>query len=351
MWHKQRSETFRRRVLMITESQRHMATRLALGLTRAAYAAADVIAPVTEANAAWERGLGVDPDRIRVIANGISSHQDPALPPDANRVVAIGRIDPLKDVQTMLLVATEVCRRLPRARFECWGPPTPGQEVYAMACERKREQLGLGTNFRFMGRTTDPHSVIRGADVVLMTSISEGMPMTLLEAMSQARPTVATGVGGIPGVIRGCGIVAPPGDVHGLAMAIVTLLRNPELAATLGRRGYARLNRRYTLEHCVEGYRALIDKLIGGVPRGAAQTLLTIGSAGRFSKPPRPAIGFLRRQQPRIHTNRRHTATSVPRTLSARASDVLPVTCSRPRSCSKRGTAGPLGARCRLRTA
>jgi glycosyltransferase involved in cell wall biosynthesis len=246
-------------------ARRHMNTRLALGLTRAAYAAADVIAPVTEANAAWERGLGVGDGQIRVIANGIPPHRDPAPAPNVNKVVAIGRIDPLKDVQTMLLVAAEVCRRLPGARFEYWGPPTPGQEVYAEACERMREQVGLGTSFRFMGQTTDPHGVIRDADLVLMTSISEAMPMALLEAMSQARPAVATGVGGIPGVIRGCGIVAPPGDIHGLATAVVTLLRSPELAANLGRRGYERLNRRFTLEHCVEGYRSLIEQLIAEV--------------------------------------------------------------------------------------
>jgi glycosyltransferase involved in cell wall biosynthesis len=246
-------------------TQRHMTTRLALGLTRAAYAAADMVAPVTEANAAWERGLGVDPARIRVIANGIPPQHGPTPPPRINKVVAIGRIDPLKDVQTMLLVAAEVCHRLPGTRFEYWGPPTSGQEVYAEACKRMREQLGLGASFRFMGRTSDPQGVIRGADVVLMTSISEGMPMTLLEAMSQARPAVATGVGGIPGVLRGCGIVAPPGDIHGLAAAIVTLLRDPELAAKLGQRAYARLNRHYTLEHCVEGYRTLIEQLIGDV--------------------------------------------------------------------------------------
>ncbi len=51
--------------------QRHISTRLALGLTRAAYAAADMIAPVTEANGEWERGLGVDPAKIRVIPNGL----------------------------------------------------------------------------------------------------------------------------------------------------------------------------------------------------------------------------------------------------------------------------------------
>ena len=240
----------------------HMSTRLALGLTRAAYAVADTIAPVTEANAEWERGLGVARARIRVIPNGIEAATTPVAPPRAARVIAMGRIDPLKDVQTMLLVAQEVTRRMPESRFEYWGPITPGQEAYAEGCARMRTQLGLGDRFRFMGRTTDPQAVIRGADLVLMTSISEAMPMSLLEAMAQGRPIVATSVGGVPDVVRGCGIVAAPGDVHGLASAIVTLLRTPSLAAELGDRGFGRLKRRYTLELCVASYRELIGSMI-----------------------------------------------------------------------------------------
>ncbi len=245
--------------------ERHMSTRIALGLTRAAYAAADVISPVTEANGEWEMGLGVDATKIRVIPNGIHPEGEPTPAPNAHKVVVIGRIDPLKDVQTMLLVAREVIRRMPEARFEYWGPPTPGQELYAQACERMRVELGLGDRFRFMGRTTDPHGTIRGADLILMTSISEAMPMTLLEAMAQGRPAVSTAVGGVPAILRGCGLVVPPGDVHGLASAVVTLLRDPELAATLGRRGYERLHRRYTLERCATSYGTLIDELIGAV--------------------------------------------------------------------------------------
>jgi glycosyltransferase involved in cell wall biosynthesis len=245
-------------------SQMHMSPRLALGLTRAAYAAADVVAPVTEANSEWERGLGVSPDRIRVIPNGIAPSSELTAPPNAKRVVAIGRIDPLKDIQTMILVAQEVCRRIPEARFEAWGPVTPGEEDYGDACQQMHAQLELGDQFRFMGRTSDPHGVIRGADVVLMTSISEGMPMALLEAMSQGRPVVATGVGGVPGVIRGCGLVTAPGDVHELASAVTLLLRNPGLAREMGRRGHERLKRRYTLNRCLETYDALIRELSTG---------------------------------------------------------------------------------------
>jgi glycosyltransferase involved in cell wall biosynthesis len=245
--------------------QGHTTPRLALGLTRAAYAAADVIAPVTEANADWELGLGVDPAKIRVIPNGIEPPAELTEAPNIKKVIAVGRIDPLKDVQTMMLVAEEVTRRMPEARFEFWGPTTAGQESYAEACTLMHRQRGLGDRFRFMGKTDDPHGVIRQADLVLMTSISEAMPMALLEAMAQGRPIVATSVGGVPGVVRGCGLAAPPGDVHELSTAVVTLLRSPDLARTMGRRGYERVHRRFTLARCLAAYDELIGELTGSV--------------------------------------------------------------------------------------
>ena len=216
-----------------SQGERFLTSRMARGLSRAAYAAADFVSPVTEANAAWERGLGVDPEKIRVIQNGIDAPDEYTGPPGNMKVVSVGRIDPLKDVQTMLRVAVEVSRRVPGVKFEYWGPPTKGQETYARACEELKRRLGADECFEFMGTTKDPHGVVRDADIVLMTSISEGLPMSILEAMSQARPVVATAVGGVPEVLRGCGIVPPPGDVHAIASGVATLLRNPQLAGAL----------------------------------------------------------------------------------------------------------------------
>jgi glycosyltransferase involved in cell wall biosynthesis len=244
-----------------SQGERFLSSRLARGLSRAAYAAADYVAPVTEANATWERGLGVDPRKIRVIQNGIEAPATYTDPPGNLKVVSVGRIDPLKDVQTMLRVAVEVARRVPGVSFEYWGPPTKGQETYALACEELARRLGAESHFRFMGRTEDPNGVVRDADVVLMTSISEGLPMSILEAMSQARPVVATAVGGVPEVLRGCGIVPPPGDVHAIATGVAMLLRNPQLAARLGQRGFARVHRLYTRTACLDGYRDLLGEL------------------------------------------------------------------------------------------
>lgn len=246
--------------------ERFLATRLARGLCLAAYAQADVIAPVTEANAEWEVGLGADPDKIRVIHNGIPPPLSWEPPPGQAKVVSLGRIDPLKDVHTTLEVAVEVGRRVPEARFEYWGPPTKGQEAYARGCERLRRRLELGDRFRFMGRTETPEEVLRDADVVLFTSISEGMPMAVLEAMAQGRAVVATGVGGVPDVLRGSGIVVPSGDVAALATAVETLLRDRDYAARLGRRAFDRVCDRYTQSLCLARYRAVIGRLAGVTP-------------------------------------------------------------------------------------
>lgn len=240
---------------------RFAATRVARGLARVAYAGADVVAPVTDANAYWEMGLGIDPGKILVLHNGVRQPSAPTPAPRTRTVVSVGRIDPLKDVHTMLRVAAETLRFVPAARFVHYGPVTSGEETYGRSCVALHKRLGLGDRFRFMGPTTDPNGVVRAADVVLMTSISEGLPLSVLEAMGQARPVVATGVGGVPEVIRGCGAVCPPGDDDALAMAVVVLLRNPDLAWRLGKRGHSRLGRIFSESACIEGYRELLQTI------------------------------------------------------------------------------------------
>jgi polysaccharide biosynthesis protein PelF len=250
---------------------RFAATRLARGLARCAYAWADVVAPVTDANAYWEMGFGIDPAKILVLYNGLDRDATPVPPPCEGRVVSVGRIDPLKDVHTMLRVAAEALHAVPHAQFLHYGPMSDGEEAYARSCIAMHEQLELGDRFRFMGGTTDPTGVMRAADVILMTSISEGLPMSILEAMSQARPVISTGVGGVPDVVKGCGAVITPGDDHGLAMAIVTLLRNPALAWQLGRLGHQRLARIFSGAACVDGYRDLL-RSVSTPPVGGVQT-------------------------------------------------------------------------------
>jgi len=249
-----------------TPGVRFLGTRVAQALARAAYSAADLVAPVTDANAVWERRLGVDPGKIRVIYNGVEPGGLPSAPPRTSTVVSVGRIDPLKDLYTMLRVAAEVVSRLPDVRFVHYGPVAEGEEAYGRSCRALHAELGLGDSFRFLGPTDHPDEVVRASDLVLMTSISEGLPLAVLDALAVGRPVVATGVGGVRDVVRGCGIVAPPGDVPALADAVCALLGNPELAWRLGRRGFARVRRRFTRDACLSGYRAVVSELAGHSP-------------------------------------------------------------------------------------
>ena len=89
------------------------------------------------------------------------------------------------------------CATCPMRTFLHYGPVTAGEEAYERSCRSLHAQLALGDRFRFMGHTTDPNGVVRDADVVLMSSISEALPMAILEAMGDGRPVVPTGVGGV----------------------------------------------------------------------------------------------------------------------------------------------------------
>jgi len=240
---------------------RLLATRLARAFARATYLGADLVAPVTEAHGAWERALGVPPERIRPIPNGVFVGDTISEPPGKKIVVTVGRIDPLKDVKTLLRVAGKVIERHPDVKFLHYGPVPSGQEAYAAACRRLHDQLRLGGAFVFNGSTTDPRGAIRGGDVALLTSISEGFPIAVLEALSEGRPVVTTSVGGVGEAMRGAGLMAGPRDVDGLADAVCALIKDPALSRTLGIRGHARVRRRFGQQAFIDSYRQILSDI------------------------------------------------------------------------------------------
>ena len=83
---------------------------------------------MTDANAYWEMGLGIDAEKIVVLYNGLRQPGEPTPPPRTKTVVSVGRIDPLKDIHTLLRVAAETLRLVPDARFRALrlGQPRRG---------------------------------------------------------------------------------------------------------------------------------------------------------------------------------------------------------------------------------
>jgi glycosyltransferase involved in cell wall biosynthesis len=199
-------------------------------ITELAYSYADAVAPCCDYNQRWERRVGVEPERIHTAYYGLDpSTCEPAIPdPSAAPVVVwAGRIDPLKDVETLLRAAALVGEERPEIRFLLYGAAPPGNEGYHERCLALHRKLRLDDTVSFEGFSPDVLQAYARADVVVLSSISEGFPYSTLEAMLCGRPVVATAVGGVAEQITAeCGRVVRPRDPRALSAAILDVVGN-----------------------------------------------------------------------------------------------------------------------------
>jgi glycosyltransferase involved in cell wall biosynthesis len=141
-----------------------------------AYREADVLTPVCGYNAGWEEALGVEPDRIRVIHNGVDPARIDVWPePDGAPTVGfVGRIDPLKDVLTLIQAFARVRKVMRNARLRIWGPPT--SPAYLKQCEVAVRDLGLTDAVTFEGSTNDIAAAYGSSHVIALSSIPKPFP-------------------------------------------------------------------------------------------------------------------------------------------------------------------------------
>jgi glycosyltransferase involved in cell wall biosynthesis len=232
--------------------------------TALAYALADLVAPCCDYNTRWESRLGVPTERLRTIYYGVDGAACDAYASRESQTIAwAGRIDPLKDVETLLRAAASVLTERPDVTFRLVGDAPPGNEEYLARCLRLHDRLGLGEGVRFEGYTEDPGVVLAAADIVVLSSISEGFPFVTLEAMARGRPVVATAVGGVPEQLAGAGELVRPGDSDALAAAILRLLADPARRVALSEAALDRAHTRFSLQRFRAAHRALYD----GLPR------------------------------------------------------------------------------------
>lgn len=221
----------RERVLALVRDGTPTLQKLLLGnfyraIVAVSYHLADRILPVCEFNARWE--TRVDPStrgRIRVIHNGVRTDRfapDAAAGDPGPVAVFVGRIDPIKDLETLLAAFVLVCAAVPGARLELWGPETDPD--YSARLRDQVAAAGIDGAVELRGPTADPVAAFRRGQVVVQSSVSEGMPFSLLEAMSCGRPVVATAVGGVPEVLAPGPFLVPPQDPHALGTALIKVL-------------------------------------------------------------------------------------------------------------------------------
>jgi len=131
------------------------------------------------------------------------------------------------------------------------------------------QALGLAENVRFLGHRSDPERLLAAADIVVLPSLYEGLPLVAIEALATGRPMVATDIEGTREiVIQGdTGLLVPPADSAALSRAIERLLVSPELAAKLGARGRSlvegNFDVRRQLEKTVQVYEELLARQTG----------------------------------------------------------------------------------------
>ena len=257
---------------------------LITAVVRANYFHADVVAPVCHYNTRWELAHGTPQHKVRVIYNGV----DPEVfLPGPKRggtphVIATARIDPLKDIETFLRVAARVRETHRDVRFTIFG--TVADPAYFQGCLSLRRELGLEDAVTMGAPAEDVVSAYRDADVVLLTSVSEAFPYSVIEAMSCERAVVASDVGGVGEALEECGLLVRPRDVDGFAAAVRKFLDDAPLRAHVGRRARARVFEEFRLDGCIASYLELYKRLAlqgAATPSSAAHPLATAAIEAR----------------------------------------------------------------------
>jgi len=179
---------------------------------------------------------------------------------DGNELVGIvARLVPIKNHRLFLQAAEVVAEAVPQARFLVVGDGELREELEAYV-----HGLGLDGKTFFTGWRRDLPRIYADLDVVALTSINEGTPVSLIEAMAAGVPVAATAVGGVPDMVidRETGYLVEAGDVKGMAEAIIELLRNPKKARVMGMAGRQTVYPRFAAQTLIANIEGLYAELL-----------------------------------------------------------------------------------------
>jgi glycosyltransferase involved in cell wall biosynthesis len=203
---------------------------------------------------------GVDISHI-VAAPAVNVHEALWLPRHAPLVGNVAALVPHKGQRYLIEAAHLVVREIPDARFVIFGEGELREHLERLVHEHSLEKHVLLPGFR-----TDILGCIKGFDVFAMSSVTEGLGTSLLDAMACQIPIVAARTGGIPEIVEDGvnGLLVPPRDAPALARAIVRLLNDQTRRRQMGEAGFARVNERFTVERMVGQTAAVYKRLVRG---------------------------------------------------------------------------------------
>jgi len=248
-------------------------------IARVAYETCYTITTLHEGNRIMQLEYGAPEHKTHIIPNGIQPEafdQARATCLEARRnrpgrfvFCFIGRVVPVKDVKTLLRAAQIVKARGFKADFRLFGPTEEDPE-YFEECRQMLESLELQDTVHFMGNAKPP-DILSDCDAVILTSISEGQPLVILEAFSAGVPTVTTDVGSCRELVYGrnppdqalgrAGSLTRIGSPVETADALCALMAKPELIRLYGEAGRKRVEAVYLEDLVMSEYRAVFRSM------------------------------------------------------------------------------------------
>lgn len=218
--------------------------------------------------------VGFKPDTTQVVYNGleldinISRQQQDDLRKEFNihpsdlLLGTIARIDPKKDLATMLRAFAIVYKQHAQARLFIIGGGFPNylNELQALA-----RSLEINHRVDFLGFRNDPQAILSLCQISLLSSLTEGLPNAILESMALGKPVIATAVGGVPELIDHDqqGHLVMPGDPRAFANAILSLIEHPESARQMGAAGKEKAHRQFSRRAMIQQTENIYTKMFG----------------------------------------------------------------------------------------
>jgi glycosyltransferase involved in cell wall biosynthesis len=241
--------------------RRRVALRSALAASKRTVAVSRTLAD------SMSRELWIPRAHITMVSNGVQRtpsapktvRDELGLPADARLLVAVGNLYPVKGHRYLIDALGLLAPQHPALHLAICGRGDLAERLAAQA----REQ-GLARRVHLLGLRSDVSAIVSAADIFVMPSLSEGLPLALLEAMVAGCAIVASGVGEVGAALEqgAAGVLVQPGDPRALAIAIERLLNDPHLARTLGGRAACRAAAEYEVSSMVRRYRSMYDVVL-----------------------------------------------------------------------------------------
>jgi glycosyltransferase involved in cell wall biosynthesis len=271
LYHKEREMEIKR-ADYVRGYQRDLWISAYAGMSRLCYRYADLIVSLYEQNRRKQIEMGADEDKAIVIPNGIDIPRFRAVVREKRSIVAegretegfhvglVGRVVPIKDIKTFILMAKIVAGSVPEARFWCIGP-TDEDPAYYEDCRALVESFKLTAQFTFTGKA-DVRSYYSFLDVLLLTSVREAQPLVILEAFAAGLPLVSTRVGNVPELLDyDERFLASSRDAEKLAQAVRYVHDHPGEMREIERTNREKVNRFYDKLRVFERYGELYRTL------------------------------------------------------------------------------------------